>query len=131
MITLATLHEYTAQEVFDYISNHLLSQAEKCEGFDDDMNPVCVYRNTSNQCCAAGCLISPEEYGESIEGKDWNTLMNNGKVPVIHHGLISSMQKVHDTHKADDWYKALKEVARIYDFKTSKLDQCAKVNHYL
>lgn len=131
MITLATLHEYSGQQVFDYISNHLLSQGERCEEFDDDMNPVCVYRNSEGQSCAAGCLIGKSEYGLSFEGKDWGTLMSDGKVPRDHYGLISGLQKVHDTWKADKWYEGLFDVARTYNFDTTNLDMYAKENNYV
>lgn len=130
MITLATLHEYTAQEVFDYISRHLLSQGEKCREFDDDMNPVCVYRNSENQSCAAGCLISKSEYGLAFEGNDWNTHVDNGKVPSVHQELILSMQKVHDSCDANRWYYALQRVAGDYNFDTANLHQYAKENNY-
>lgn len=131
MITLDTLPNYTAQQVFDYIANHLLSQGEKCEELDNDMNPACVYRNSAGQSCAAGCLIGKREYGLAFEGKDWGTHVNDGKVPDVHRGLISSMQKVHDTWKADNWYKGLLDVARIYNFDTTNLDDCAKKNYYI
>ena len=131
MITLATLHEYSAQQVFDYISNHLLTQGEKCQEIDDiGDGPSCKYRNSDKQSCAAGCLIGPMEYTMDFEGKDWGTHVNDGRVPDVHHGLISSMQKVHDTCNADNWYEGLLDVARIYGFSTFKLDQYARENNY-
>lgn len=130
MITLATLHEYSAQQVFDYISRHLLTQGEKCQEFDGDMNPVCVYRNSDGQSCAAGCLIGPREYGLAFEGKDWQAHLYAGKVPAVHHELIYRMQKVHDGCSASGWYKALQQVAGDYYFDTTNLDMCAKENNY-
>ena len=130
MITLATLHVYSAQQVFDYISRHLLTQGEKCQEFDDDTSPVCVYRNSDGQSCAAGCLIGPEEYHPAFESLDWNTLMNDDKVPSVHYGLISYMQKVHDNWDASSWYTALQKTAAVYGFDTTNLDMYAKENNY-
>jgi hypothetical protein len=129
MITLATLHEHTAQEVFDYISRHLLTQGEKCHNFDLNLSP-CAYKNSDGQSCAAGCLIGEKEYDQSFEGKDWCNLLSDGKVPDVHYGLISSMQKVHDTHYADNWYSALQKTAAVYGFDTANLDMYAKENNY-
>ena len=130
MITLATLHVYSAQQVFDYISRHLLTQGEKCQEFDDDTSPVCVYRNSDGQSCAAGCLIGEKEYGPTFEGKDWHAHLYNGKVPSVHAELIFSMQRVHDGCSASGWYKALQKTAAVYNFDTTNLDMYAKENNY-
>lgn len=129
MITLATLPQATEQEVFDQVATHLLTQGERCQEFDDDMNPVCVYRNSDGQSCAAGCLIGFGEYREEVfEGKRWLNLIQRGIVPRCHLGLISKLQLVHDNTAANKWYESLKELAIEYKLDTIALDKAAKEN---
>ena len=132
MITLATLPDRTAQEVFDYIANHLLSQGEKCQEIDDIYDgPLCKYRNSDNQSCAAGCLFGPGEYNPSFEGNNWVGLRDDGIVPQSHFCLITSLQKIHDSRRAEEWYKELKELARMFQLDTANLHQFAKENNYV
>ena len=132
MITLATLPQATEQEVFDQIATHLLTQGEKCQDFDNDMNPVCVYRNSDGQSCAAGCLIGFGEYREELfEGKGWITLMDKGVVPECHIDLISRLQNIHDNNLVHEWYKHLKNVAAAHKLNTIALDKAAKENNYM
>ena len=131
MITLATLPNYTAQQVFDYVAKHLLTQGEKCEMFDDDMNPVCVYKNEVNQRCAAGCLFGPGEYSRVLEGKSWECLVEDRRVPSNHWSLITGLQRVHDTRSANNWYKGLQQLATECNLNTINLDQYAKENNYI
>ena len=56
MITLATLEQATAQQVFTQVKNHLLKQNEKSM-----INGICAYRGSNGLQCAAGCLMSDEE----------------------------------------------------------------------
>lgn len=132
MITLATLPTATAQEVFDQVATHLLTQGEKCQELDDDMNPVCVYRNSDSQSCAAGCLIGFGEYREeSFEGKSWQVLIDEEVVPENHKKLIARLQSIHDNTLAHEWYKSLKDVAIEYKLNTIALNKAAKENNYL
>ena len=131
MITIATLPNYTDQEVFDYIANHLLSQGEKCQELDDDTSPICVYKNTDNQRCAAGCLFGPGEYNPSLEGNNWMGLRDKGIVPGFHCGLITALQRIHDTRPADEWYHELKDLAKDFHLDITNLYQSAKENNYL
>ena len=96
------------------------------------MNPVCVYKNSEGQRCAAGCLIGFGEYREELfEGMAWVSLMDHGVVPQYHIGLISKLQLVHDLSRANEWYKPLKEVAIEFKLNTIALDKAAKENNYL
>jgi hypothetical protein len=132
MITIATLPNYTAQEVFDYIANHLLSQGEKCQEIDDvGDGSVCKYRNFNNQSCAAGCLFGPGEYKSSFEGNNWVGLRDKGIVPLSHFRLITALQKVHDNRPAHEWHKELKLVAQDFTIDTVNLDLYAKENNYV
>ncbi|NWN81759.1 MAG: hypothetical protein HLX48_02015 [Halomonas sp.] len=106
-LTLATLPETTAQQVFDHVARHLLKQGAPSMAPD---GAGCQYRGDKGRACAAGCLMSDAEYqaldqhvapdpdlsGASVEGKDWHQLMDHGHVPETHWPLIVALQEVHD-----------------------------------
>lgn len=102
MITLATLKDATAQEVYDQVKNHLLTQNKRSEGIDS-----CVYRNNYGLKCAAGCLISDEEYNKDMENRAWDDPM----FPEYHRQLIRGMQKIHDVADVRKWRYELKLLA--------------------
>ena len=109
-ITLATLHQATAQEVADQIVNHLLDQGEKSAVYDQHGDLVsCMYRYNGLQC-AAGCLIGDDEYDEKFERKNWNYLVGHFDIPDSHYLLISQFQDIHDAVSADLWEEEIKEV---------------------
>ena len=71
-ITLKTLGQATAQEVFDQVSSHLLTQMKKSI---NPKNPsLCVYHADSGLKCAAGCLISDDEYTPRMAALGWDLL---------------------------------------------------------
>ena len=109
MITLATLHKATRQQVFDQMAEHLLAQNEVSINSDGN----CSYRGTGKLMCAAGCLISDDEYSVTMEQNGWATLVNKGVVPSDHDGIIHAMQKVHDAFDAPtQWPEAIANVAK-------------------
>lgn len=93
MITLATLPQATAQEVFDQVVVHLITQGVQSLDRNDFS---CVYRNPTGLKCAAGCLIADSEYKSILENKPWNILADNNEVPTTHQYLIRRLQSVHD-----------------------------------
>lgn len=102
VITLATLPEATAQEVFNQVALHLLRQGEKSE----TMAGGCRYRarlRDRTLRCAAGCLISDDGYDPEMEGIDWGALVAAHKVPTAHFALISALQKLHDDTEVATW----------------------------
>src|SRR4051794_27079955 len=106
-ITLKTLPKASAQEVFDHVVNHLLTQGERSQE-----EGKCVYLNPHGLRCAAGCLIAPEEYRKEFEGILWNALvMPSGEVPDTHYGLIRALQVIHDSYLVTEWKPNLKLVA--------------------
>lgn len=100
MITLATLKDATAQQVFDQVAAHLLKQNEQSRNEDDSK---CMYRGVGGLICAAGCLISDEEYspdmdvGSSVGGGSWGSMVAAGTVPEHHSYLITQLQRIHDS----------------------------------
>lgn len=106
MITLNTLEQATAQEVFDQVARHLIIQGKQCR-----IGSECAYRGPDGLKCAAGCLIGDDEYQRDFEGLVWRKLVIDGVVPDIHWNLIESLQWVHDRCVQPTWRQELKQVA--------------------
>lgn len=115
-ITLATLSQATAQQVFNQVARHLLTQNAKCETLMDGCTePRCRYRY-GTLMCAAGCLISEGEYEEGkFEGAGWGRLVEWMRVPGAHSNLIRSLQRIHDNLGAQQWPSELAELAASYN----------------
>jgi hypothetical protein len=102
VITLKTLPEATALEVFDYIVTHLRKQGRK--SLISEHRTQCVYWEKKNDLhCAAGCLIAPDEYQSDFEGYSWSTLVRNYGISANHRNLISDLQCIHDTKRVEEW----------------------------
>jgi len=112
MITLNTLKDATAQEVFDQVKGHLLKQNETCL----DARGKCKYRFGELKC-AAGCLIADDEYKEIFEGKTWFGLDRDGLVSRSHYVLICDLQSVHDNNDVSLWPAKLAKVAENHNLK--------------
>jgi len=106
MISLKNLEEATAQAVFDQIVSHLRAQGEPCR---DDLC-VCWYRK-GGKSCAAGCLISDEEYKKEYESKGWYSLIREFRITEQHKDLIYEMQVIHDSLSTDKWEKSFSGAA--------------------
>ena len=121
MITIATLAKARKQEVFDQIATHMLTQMKVCELAENlDNAPACVYRNSEGLKCAAGCLISDEEYNEKIGPKGlntygWDQLIERGIVTKRHKNIIKELQNIHDQVTENRWYYYLAGVAKKFD----------------
>lgn len=107
MITLATLEKATARQIFDQVKNHLLTQNEKCQLVE---HGACAYRNKEGLKCAAGCLISDDEYSENFECHNWQALVESRVVPTAHYKLIKTLQMIHDESNPDRWAEQLHSV---------------------
>ena len=111
-ITLSNLKEATKQQVFDRICAHLFTQMMKSEtvsGVEE-----CLYKSPNGLRCAAGCLISDNEYVTSMEGKYWEDLFPYKK---LHSDLISKMQYLHDKCDVKNWYSEMLQVSKIFDLE--------------
>jgi hypothetical protein len=118
MVTLKTLDTASAQEVFDQITEHLLTQQKRSVA-----GPGCMYKTTDGLRCAAGCLISDEEYREEMEGYDWRGILDTFSIANNHMALIVSMQRLHDDRPVDDWRAELAIVASMFQLNTKVLKQ--------
>lgn len=114
MITLATLSQATAQDVFDQVVAHLRQQGKKSATADGES---CQYRSFDGLKCAAGCLVSDDEYNSEMEGLRWNLLAQTGFVPIAHVSLIKALQSVHDDTHESRWESSLREVALAFHLK--------------
>lgn len=115
-ITLATLPTATAQQVFDHVARHLITQG----GPAVDDNGTCMYRDPDGLQCAAGCLIGDDEYDrEDMEFKTWSQLVKLDQVPTTHFALITALQSAHDL--AATSYRAWRDaiVTRLCDVAAS------------
>lgn len=106
-MNLASLPTATAQAVFDHVSAHLLAQRTRSAGPLGGGEVVCKYRGPGKLQCAAGCLMSDQEYDHRWEGLDWNTLVEHGLVPMAHLNLILELQRLHDSTDPANWPSAL------------------------
>lgn len=113
MITLATLKDATAQEVFNQVALHLLTQGERSLSADRD--DMCTYRGTGGLMCAGGCLIADSEYNPRMDtfGGDtgWESLIMYGVFPNHHEDLITALQALHDNADPYLWSIRLTELA--------------------
>ena len=107
-VTLATLPERTAQEVFDWIVYNLRKQGDRSM-----QGNGCAYRGRDGLKCAAGWCIADDEYTPTLENWRWKELaFQNAKVPVEHACLIQGLQTVHDDVDAyDSWEDGFDTVA--------------------
>ena len=116
MITLETLPQATAQEVFDHVTQHLLKQGKKAISAIG----ACQYRVETAEGvlkCAAGCLIADDEYNRMFEYLTWKNLVKDGKVPSDHCQLVCDLQKIHDREFPEDWPINFKVVAARHGLK--------------
>jgi len=107
----------TAQEIFDKVSIHLLTQNKRSQ--DDRM---CTYRGPEGLKCAAGCLIPDKHYYPKLEQMSWQTLVNNGEVSSNHNELISLLQCVHDEKPVENWKECLLSFGRDNHLDNSAID---------
>ncbi len=119
-ITLATLHLATEQEVFDQVCSHLLTQNKKSQLSAS----TCAYKNEEGLKCAAGCLISNEEYDKTMEGHSWSSLVRAKLVPKCHEVLISRLQLIHDNVQVEYWESYFKDSAKEFhlDYQPNETD---------
>lgn len=130
MITLKTLPQATAQQIFDQVANHLLTQNKRAgEPIIDETTGLeigvrCQYKDKNGLKCAAGCLIADNEYDPEFEERIWEQLTSKNLVPNNHSDLIGELQKLHDTHYIDpiDWKKELTSLAVIFELNDSVLN---------
>ena len=102
------------QQVFDKVSNHLLTQNAK--SVEDG---ECAYYSSNGTKCAIGCLIPENLYEESMEG---NGVSANYVHSALHpisvkgdmHDMLVDLQIMHDNQEPYLWPNALFNLANCY-----------------
>ena len=104
-INLSNLKDHTEQQVFDFVVAHLRKQGEQSNN-----SGGCAYRGYNEDgdtlMCAAGCLISDDQYTEEMDGSGdttWKYLVCEGLVPGYHAKLIRRFQHIHDGFPCGMW----------------------------
>lgn len=115
-ITLATLPQATPEQVFEQIARHLLKQWQKSVSPDSNR---CAYRGALGMSCAAGCLISDDEYDLRWEARSWTSLALSQEVPADYSTLIRRLQVIHDSYPVLDWPSQLRQAAGAYNIELS------------
>jgi hypothetical protein len=119
IITLANLHEATKQDIFNQVARHLITQNHRSV----DEKGYCKYRS-GNLKCAAGCLISDEEYtplmdSEKSQGTGWIDLVHEGLVPRDNMHFIRLLQVLHDgmhgITSPEEWFREVQYFAFKHD----------------
>jgi hypothetical protein len=105
------------QEIFDKVLTHLRKQGKAAVNDNGD----CMYRAADGRQCAAGCLITDEEYEPQMEGRMVGYLLNKGQLParlVPHVEFLRDLQDVHDNalhHRGiRAWEESMDNLARIH-----------------
>lgn len=113
-ITLATLKDATAQQVFDQVAAHLLKQNARSTNAEGNK---CMYRGADGMMCAAGCLIADDEYkpemdvGAIVGGGSWASMVGKGTVPADHKIMIMKLQRLHDSSFLSSFSDQLRKLA--------------------
>ena len=104
----------TTLDVFNKVSEHLLTQNEKAL----DASGECAYRGETGLKCAIGCLIKDEFYAKHLEYQDLsrtgplaNALHESGVIltdEIV--DLLRTLQRVHDHKKPELWKQELEKV---------------------
>jgi hypothetical protein len=112
MITLKTLHEATAQQVFDQAVTHLRTQGKRAVIHSNIGGSRCRYRTSSGLKCAAGCFIADDEYDPEMEGRSFTSVLFPD---TINKNLICELQTVHDNFPPEDWEQQFERVAKQFN----------------
>lgn len=136
------LPRVSAQEVFNYIVNHLRVQGKKAYFTYEDLIKLkmpdiiamsisesitygCKYRTVDTDGkvlrCAAGCLISDHLYKPEFEGIDWMGLISKYGFPRDHVKLIVTMQNLHDGASIELWETRFIEISGEYNLQLKSL----------
>ena len=132
MITLANIHEFTDQEIFDYVTEQLLIQ-NKRSGNDTR----CYYRSSDGSKCAVGLMMDDyqKEFDyckqvQNIEGKIvWNSMplirilkdFYPNAVPRFR--LLIVLQYIHDYFEPEEWVHIFPSVrAALFEGKSHNID---------
>jgi hypothetical protein len=114
-VTIEYLDDFSHQEIFDFVVDHLRRQGEEAK----NVAGACVYRNYRGQTCAVGCLIPDELYDRELETDSpsntsfWKVLnVNTPSSDRI--TLLVDLQLTHDQGRGF-WEESLISIANYYN----------------
>lgn len=117
---MSNLNDLTAQEVYNIVRDHLLTQNKKSKK-DIDGRQVCAYKGENGLSCAVGCLIPDDVYTRNMEGKSvvcmdiYCPSMNLDLAGFFrkHSQLLGELQSLHDSQlfSVEDWPERLAVIA--------------------
>lgn len=100
----------TAQRVFDHVAKHLFKQARPSSRskFKQTDSMFCLYRGPNGMACAAGCLMTDDEYDLDMEQIDILGVIENPTWEYLkkgaigkHTSLVRRLQQIHDDDPLD------------------------------
>lgn len=113
-ITIHNLKDSTAQEVYDFIAHHLLTQNERVPVWQEGWSPTSRYKIEKNGKvlrCAVACLIPDECYQDKF-ASFFNIFYKVMKDYPRHSLLLISLQLLHDKSPVEHWSTELTGLAR-------------------
>jgi hypothetical protein len=121
-VTIEYLDDFSHQEIFDYVVDHLRRQGVAALNLGEE----CVYRNLKGQTCAVGCLIPDELYNEDLEEQGvitnyfWKAIGLDKPKNTEKLTLLQDLQLAHDAG-VPNWDKNLRNVADQYKLNFENL----------
>lgn len=112
-----------AQQIFDTVATHLITQGVRSEtkvpDTDIEDRVRCCYRGPNSLMCAVGCLIPDEAYHDNMEDRTAESVIGEcaadgepwAEELEPHADLLSALQSIHDREKPEDWPFALSKLA--------------------
>jgi hypothetical protein len=105
----------TAQELFDKVSSHLLTQRRRSMSTEG----MCMYRGCEGRMCAIGVLIPDDAYRPNMEGLATlpDVLCTIGLQE--HYELCGGLQLIHDSAPPSQWVTELSKLAHRFELYDS------------
>lgn len=124
------MENLNAQQVFDRVSDHLLTQKKKslrprCDWFEAK-KPECAYRGVNGLKCAVGALLT--DYDMKIVKETVLAIDYSNKFETIKNNLwlVDELQKVHDNTRPSRWIEKLAVLAKKHNLDASVLKKYRK-----
>jgi len=119
-VTIDNLETATAQDVFETVARHLLTQNKK-----STQDGHCCYRGEYGTKCAAGVLIPDERYDPKMDSRNstgWDNIIYAYEFSTMHSSLINALQYLHDNNHPETWKEHLKHLARVESLNFDFID---------
>lgn len=108
----------TAQEIFDRVWRHFVTEGNPRSVHEYGGGSACAYRGPNGARCAVGLLIPDDEYVPSMEGRCVSAALGptvRGLIAEGHDGLLDALQNAHDCADEESLGACLGRVAAAYN----------------